>query len=895
MRSEEWQQVNQLFHSALAREPSERAAFLDEACGDDDSLHKRVEVLLAAHDNAGSFIERPAIEVEARSVANHQNELAAGQTLGHYRILSQLGKGGMGEVYLAEDVRLDRKVALKILPTDVAANQERMRRFIQEAKAASALNHPNIVTIHEIDHANSIYFIATEFIEGETLRERMRRESLKLGEVLDVASQISSALAAAHDAGIVHRDIKPENIMLRCDGIVKVLDFGLAKLTARVPLASVDTEATTAINTEPGVVMGTASYMSPEQARGLQVDGRTDIFSLGVVIYEMVAGCLPFEGSNTYEILASVLSDKQTPPLTRVATEAPEELDRIVTKALRKDREERYQTTKDLLIDLRSLKHHVEFEEELEHSAAPHDEVEDAVGSSSNFGPQLTITAEHLVSGIKQHKRAVIIGLCALILAVAGVAYFFYFARTAQAIDSIAVLPLVNASNDPNTEYLSDGISEALINSLTELRELRVPARTTTFRYKGKDVDPQALGRELDVRAVLMGRVRQIGDTLSIQVDLVDTATGAQLWGREYQRKVSDLLSVKQLIAREVTQKLRLGLSGEQQQKLSKGDTTNAEAYEFYLRGRYYWNKRTVDDLSKAIEQFQHAIDKDPNYALAYVGLTDSYTSHALYANTPTREMLPRAREAVERALQIDDSLAEAHAALGQIERDSWNFSEAEREYKRAIELNPRYATAHHFYSLFLRAWRGRYDEAMVEIKLAQQLDPLSPIIGSNLAASYMSKGELEAAIEAAKRVIELEPSFNEAHRQLALAYRKQRRYDEAIAEGEKAVQLSGRQGWSLAVLGVSYAVGGHTDKAREILKELEERYAQHTARGQQIAYVCAVLGEKDQAFAWLDKDYQVRSGPLPFIAYAEENTLRDALSGDPRWNDLLKRMGLLQ
>jgi eukaryotic-like serine/threonine-protein kinase len=519
--------------------------------------------------------------------------ISAGTQLGRYKIRSKIGAGGMGEVYLVQDTKLDRKVALKILPGEVAANQERMRRFVQEAKAASALNHPNIVTIHEIDQVNSTNFIATEFIDGETLRQRMRNAPLKLGEVLDVAAQVASALSAAHAAGIVHRDIKPENIMLRRDGIVKVLDFGLAKLTERPPPDSVDTEAQTraVVNTDTGMVMGTALYMSPEQARGLQVDARTDIFSLGVLVYEMVAGRLPFEGSNTNEILASILSDKEAQPLARYSREVPAELERIVWKALRKNREERYQTIKDLLLDLKSLKHRLEFDAEVERSRPPEMKSDQTMagGTPPTLSGQTAQTiplTESLLGRIKHHRRSLMIALLGLIVVAVGLTYFIYFAVPARKIDSIAVLPFINASGDPNTEYLSDGISEALINSLTELPGLRVIARSTAFHYKGKEVNPQAVGRELNVRAVLMGRVRQLGDTLNIQVDLVDATTGAQLWGQEYERKASDVLSIKQAVAREVTEKLRLKLSGDEQRQLTKRDTTNAESFQFYLRGR---------------------------------------------------------------------------------------------------------------------------------------------------------------------------------------------------------------------------------------------------------------------------------------------------------------------
>ena len=830
--------------------------------------------------------------------------VTTGTHLGHYEIRSQLGAGGMGEVYLAQDTKLDRKVALKILPAEVAADNERMRRFIQEAKAAAALNHPNIAHVYEIDEVDGLHFIAMEFIDGETLRQHMIRGRMTVGEALDAAIQIASALAAAHEAGIVHRDIKPENIMIRRrDAYVKVLDFGVAKLTES-PAISSNTEASTLFKTAEGMVFGTILYMSPEQARGSETDARTDIWSLGVVLYEIVAGCLPFEGSTTSDVLAAILSEKEPPPLARFAREVPAELERIVEKALRKEREKRYQTIKDMMLDLESLKHRLEFEAELERSRSPVASSSTTVTENSNemtaagtaapvtLGGEAAQTAsvtESLASRIKHHRRNLIIALAVLVVAAASLAYLFYSARPAGAIDSIAVLPLVNASNDPNTEYLSDGISEALINSLTELQQLRVIARSTAFRYKGREVDPQAVGRELNVRAVLMGRVRQVADTLNIQVDLVDATTGAQLWGKEYERRVSDVLSVKQAIGREVTEKLRLRLSGEEQQRLVKRDTTNADAYQFYLRGRYYWNKRTADGLRKAIEQFQQAIDHDPNYALGYVGLADSFVLLEEYAGVPASETLPKARAAADHALQIDDSLAEAHTSSAFIYQKLWRWAEAEAEYKRAISLNPNYPTAHHWFSIYFRT-KGQIDDAMREIRRAQELDPLSPVFSVNVGEIYLLQNDINSAIEQSQRIIELDPGFPYAHDVLGAAYLKQQRYQEAKAEFLKAVELSGRASQVLSHLGYCYAVTGRRVEALAILKELEEKYARRESIGQYAADVYAGLGDKDQAFAWIEKDFQQHSGRLP------EMTWRfgfEDLRSDPRYADLVRRMGL--
>ena len=553
-------------------------------------------------------------------------EPAANTTLSHYRIVSKIGAGGMGEVYLAQDVKLDRKVALKILPGDLAADRSRMGRFVQEARAASALNHPNILTIYEIDETDSNHFIATEFIEGETLRER-ERQPLRLSESLDIVTQIASALAAAHAAGIVHRDIKPENVMLRRDGIVKVLDFGLAKLSEPPAVAggpAVDTEAPTRANikTDPGVVMGTAIYMSPEQARGMAVDARTDVFSLGIVLYEMVAGRLPFDGSNRNEILASILGDKEPQPLTRYSSEAPTELGRIVLKALRKNRDERYQTIKDMLLDLQSLRQELEFERKLESSVPPRAEA----GASSNQNTEVVSavatgadgepvagtsravqasSAEYIVSRIKQNKLSAVIVIGVLLVAALGAGYWLFIRRAstpATTIDSIAVLPFENATRDQNNDYLSDGVTESLINSLAKLPNVRVIGRNSVFSYKGQTTKVQDIAQQLNVRAVLTGRVLMQGDTLDVRAELTDMQNNTQLWGDHYTRKAADIFTVQDEIARQVTDALRLRLTSPQQEQVTKRYTENAEAYRLYLQGRYLMNEQFAEeDLKGAV------------------------------------------------------------------------------------------------------------------------------------------------------------------------------------------------------------------------------------------------------------------------------------------------------
>ena len=643
--------------------------------------------------------------------------IAIGTRLGRYEIRSLLGAGGMGEVYLAQDTKLDRKVALKVLPADVAADRNRMSRFVQEAKAASALNHPDIITIYEIEQIDSVHFIATEFIDGVTLRDRLRKASMKLGEALDVATQIASALAAAHTAGIVHRDIKPENVMLRRDGIVKVLDFGLAKLTAQAVEASAATEAATPglINTEPGVVMGTAIYMSPEQARGLYVDARTDIFSLGVVIYEMLAGRSPFQGSNTNEILASILSDNDPPPLARYSTDVPVELERIVSKALRKDRDERYQTIKDLLLDLQSLKQEAEFERKLERSAPPKSksrvETGEPRGADTVMGSAApsTLSERGLTSAITLNQPSAVVAVAALLIIASAVGAYFYFAGArGGVIDSIAVLPFQNTSADTDTEYLAVGLAESLIYRLSQLPNLRVSPTSSVFPYKGKDTDPQVIARTLGVDSVMTGRITQRGDNLTISINLVDARHNKSLWGEQYERKMSELLATQREITTEIANKLQVRLSGDEK-GLTKRYTDNNEAYQLYLKGRYHYAKRTKEDILKGIEYFQQAIKLDPDFALAYAMIAESYVSLPAYAYLSSKEAIPQAKSAAKRAIEIDPTLAEGHTSLAQsLAAYDWNWAEAEREFKRAIDLAPNGAAAHYRYGSFiLSRWDG--------------------------------------------------------------------------------------------------------------------------------------------------------------------------------------------
>jgi serine/threonine-protein kinase len=805
----------------------------------------------------------------------------------------------MGEVYLALDTELDRTVAIKILPAALASDQQRLQRFIQEAKAVSALNHPHILTIHEIGTTGTARFIATEFIDGETLRQRISA-GLKLGEILEISIQAGSALAAAHAAGIVHRDIKPENIMIRSDGIVKVLDFGLAKLTAHTS-ATVDTEALTRFKTDPGTVVGTVIYMSPEQARGLDVDTRTDIWSLGVVLYEMVAGCWPFSGATSSEVMASILSDKEPQPLARYSREVPAELERIVSKALRKNRDERYQTIKDMLLDLQSLKQELEFEKKLERSVPPEEfRVPPPGGSSAEakilppeggtLNTRPASSVEYVVSSIKQHKHGAIVVLSVLLLAAIGIGYWFFIHRSSNAttINSIAVLPFVNASADPETEYLSDGITESLINSLSQLPNLKMIARSSVFLYKGKEVNPQAVGRELGVQAILTGRVVQHGDNLSISAELVDVQNNSHLWGEQYHRKLADLLTIQSEISLEISQKLRLRLAGEDQKRVTKHYTENTEAYQLYLKGRYYWNKFSEGDFKRALDFFQQAIDKDPNYTLAYAGMADCYWQLGWYSYMPKKEAWPKARAALERALERDKTVAEVHTSLATykdvVDRD---YEGAEVEFKLALSLNGSDAQTHMQYSWHLAAI-GQVDRAIEEAKKGHELDPLSLSVTSSLGQALFFGRRYDEAIEFYQQGLRSDPNFAEYHAYLGSAFEQKRMYDDAINEFEKARDSLGEK-VGIGGLGHAYAVSGKTSEAQKLLNQLLREAPVGT---QAVALIYIGLGDKDSAFMWLNKTFDDEESRNQLV-FIKVDPIFDDLRADQRFTELLRRMSL--
>ncbi|MBI4470247.1 MAG: protein kinase, partial [Acidobacteria bacterium] len=690
MTPERWQEIKDVFQSALGHEPEQRSAWLDKACSSDAEMRGKVEAMLQAHEEAGSFIEASAVDVAAELMAEEQTEVRIGRDIGPYRILSRLGSGGMGEVYLARDNRLGRQVALKLLPDYFTTDGSRVKRFQQEARAASAISHPNIATLYDIGDVDSVSYIAMEYVQGETLAAKMQAGSLDSTQVIDIGIQVAGALKEAHRKGIIHRDIKSGNIMLTPDGHVKVVDFGLARVT-RTEEAALDGDGVLPATTEPGLVMGTVAYMSPEQALGRATDQRTDLFSLGIVMYEMTTGRLPFSGASGSETIDKIVH-AQPEAIARFNYSVPVQLEQIIRKCLEKEPERRYQSARDLLVDLKNLKR-----------------------------DQKTGTAvERRIS----RRRVVLAGLTIVTLALAGGALYSFKGR-GEVIDSIAVLPFANTSGDPNLDYLGDGISESITNSLSVFPKLKVIARVSLSNYRGRESDPQALGRELGVRALLTGQVLNRGENISIVVELVDTRDNRRIWGERYNRSIRDIFAVQEDISQEISERLRLRLTGSEKQRLTKRYTDNTEAYQYYLKGRFYFNNTTVKDRYwKSIENYNKAIQIDPNYALAYSGLADSYELLTTDSNTndrvPATESMPKERTAALKALELDDTLAEAHASLGMIKVIyDWDFPGAEKEFERAIELNPGYPYARGLYGYYLVIVWGRVDDGIAELNRA--------------------------------------------------------------------------------------------------------------------------------------------------------------------------------
>jgi serine/threonine-protein kinase len=779
-----------------------------------------------------------------------------GQALSHYRIVEKIGAGGMGEVYKAHDERLDRHVAIKVLPSGTLADEHARKRFRKEALALSKLNHPNIATVHDFDTQDDVDFIVMEYVEGGSLADRVKTGPLPEMEISDLGVQIADALEEAHERGIVHRDLKPGNIAVTPKGRVKVLDFGLAKM-----LRPVSEEATTAAMTEELAVGGTLPYMSPEELRGERADHRTDLYSFGVVLYEMATGRRPFEEKQSTALTAAIVQKPPEPPWTYNRRISPG-LVNIIIKALDKDPEHRYQTARDMRVDLERL-------------TAP-----------------VSVTAP-----LRKRSRAVswpraTVGVAAVLailfaLNVGGLWDRLIGEPDFPPIESLAVLPLENLSGDPEQEYFADGMTEALISDLAKIGALKVISRTSAMRYKDSDRRLPEIAAELNVDGIVEGTVLRAGDRIRITAQLIDASTDRHVWSESYEREMQNVLTLQSDVAQAIAREIRITLTPDEKTLLANASSVNPKAYEAYLKGRYHWNRRSSESLWRGLEYFEEATQVDPGYAPAYAGIADAYTLLADYRVRPYSEVIPLAKAAAIKALELDDQLADAHVSLAIILAFQWDWVGSEREYLRAIDLSPDHRQARLWYAGNLLSV-GRLDESLAEVERARRLDPLAPEIVLTVGCVLDFKGQYDDAIEQYRQAIELQPDLEIAYYWLSHANLQKGVFEEAISAAKKAVDLSGRNPMYLGRLGHALAVSGKGDEALEVLEELNLPENAELAPTYEIALIFTHLGDHDRAFEWLEKALEERPFQLLFLKC---DPAFDPLRADPRFQDLLRRM----
>jgi len=849
MTPERWQQIRDVLEKALELAPGERSAFLNQACLSDSSLRQEVETLLASGpDVRSSFLQSSTLRVT----------LTSGTKLGDYEVELLLGSGGMGEVYRARDSRLEREVAIKVLPSFLSADSDRLRRFEQEARAAAALNHPNILAVFQMGTYEGAPYLVSELLEGETLREPIIRGRLPVRKAIDYAVQIARGLAAAHEKGIVHRDLKPENLFVTKDGRVKILDFGLAKLT-QPQSSSAHSAVTLTEGTEAGVVMGTVGYMAPEQVRGQTADHRADIFAFGAILYEMLAGKRAFQKPTSPETMTAILNE-DPPGISQVVPNIPPALQRAVHRCLEKNPEQRFQSASDLAFAL--------------------DALSDSSGYSTTDVSRSTPRAGRLLG-------AIVVGAVAVVLiAAVFLAWRSLHSRTSAAppIRSIAVLPFANASNDREIDYLGEGISEEITNSLSRLPNLQVMARSTVSHYKSRQDDPQGVGHDLHVDAVLTGRVVEHGNELNVETELVNVATGAQLWGERYTRNSNDASLLQAAITRDVASQLRPKLDGVHREKLAKAGTQNAEAYQLYLKGRYHFDRFTQEDFKTAAGFFEKAVTLDSNYAAAYAGLADVYALQGYSGYVPSREAFNKSREAAKRALELDSEIPEPNISLAISDMVVFNLPEAQASLQKALALDPNSAYAHDVSCWFANEM-GKSSDAIAECRKAVELDPLSLLCNYDLAFTYYLARDYSQSLQQANRTLEIDPRYSEAITTIGAVDEATGNYKGAIEQWVKNEQVLGNEERAQEVKEI-FEKSGYGAYLR---KSAKDSGAAGDFFGAATDY--ALLGEKDAAFSLL----QQAAAAGQAVDNFKLNPELDSLRSDPRYADLLRRIGLPQ
>ena len=830
MTPERWRQVRAIFDVALECDPALRPELVRQRCGNDEELHKEVASLLASDSETGSLLDIPL-----KSAGTGASVSPAPMLPARYEILGELGRGGMGIVYKARDRETGEVLALKILKPEIAADLPTIERFKNELRLAHLITHRNVARLYEFHRYGDVVYLSMEYVEGESLRSLLRHTGkLDLARGLDMARQLAAGIAEAHRQSIAHRDLKPENIMLTPGGELKVMDFGICRSYGG------DETAT-------GVIMGTPAYMAPEQAEGKPADDRTDIYAFGLILYEMFTGAPAFSAETPVALALKQIRERPQPP-RRLVRELPVRVEQAILKCLEKDPSDRFQSVEDLVRALQGE-------------------------------PSPTAWKR----GLRPRVLLLVLGGLLLVLAVVSA---WYRARFGP-LRSLAVLPFTTLSGGSSTEYLGDGLSETILNSVSRIRTLRVLSRNASFRFRGRDVDAQDAGRRLGVMAILTGRVQQRDQEFVVQVELIDVQSNQHIWGHQYSTHLAGLLSVQEEIAQDVADNLRLSLGVEERQRLTRHFTENSDAWQYYLKGRYFWNKRTQEGLRQGIQNFEQAVALDPHYALAYTGLADCYSLQSGLISP--REVFPKAKAAAIKALEIDEDLAEAHAALGYIKFNyDWDWLDSEREFKRAIQLNANYPSAHSYYARYLNAM-GRFSEAVQQVRAAHDLDPLALGINTGLGQSYYFQRDYDRAIQNYEKTLSLEPTFNMARFNLAAALLQKKLTQRSIKEYETAVKADPNDAGTLCEMGQAYAVAGRTGDARRVLAQVLSMASTRYVSAPFISWIYAGLGEKDDAMRQLEKGYQDRAWPMTFL---KVDPRYDSLRPDSRFTDLMRRTG---